>query len=199
MVEMVETAAILHGATPRSLIIFDEVGRGTSTFDGLSIAWAIVEHLHGSGRNGPKTLFATHYHHLTELPLALERAANFNIAVREWNGKILFLRKILEGGTDKSYGIQVAQLAGLPAAAIARAREILANLEEGEFNLDGLPQLAGKVVTPLPPAHEQMDFFPSPGEEVARRIRTLDLNTTTPLEAFHFLEELKEAIEKKEE
>jgi DNA mismatch repair protein MutS len=199
MVEMVETAAILHGATPRSLIIFDEVGRGTSTFDGLSIAWAIVEHLHGSGPSGPKTLFATHYHHLTELPLALERAANFNIAVREWNGKILFLRKILPGGTDKSYGIQVAQLAGLPAAAIARAKEILANLEQGEFNLEGLPQLAGKGVTPLPPAHEQMEFFPSAGEKLAGRLRSINLNNTTPLEAFRFLAELKEDIEKKGE
>ena len=114
MVEMTETASILHNATERSLVILDEVGRGTSTFDGLAIAWAVAEHLHGSGPRGPRTLFATHYHQLTELQLTLSRARNFTVAVREWEQQILFLRTIIPGGADRSYGIQVAQL-GRPA------------------------------------------------------------------------------------
>jgi DNA mismatch repair protein MutS len=195
MVEMVETASILRNATDRSLIILDEVGRGTSTFDGLSIAWAIADELHGTGPRGPKTLFATHYHQLTELPLTLERARNFNIAVKEWEGKILFLRKIVEGGTDKSYGIQVAQLAGLPDSTIRRAREILANLEESELNLDGYPQLAEKS-SPPPRPPRQMDIFTSAEGEVLRRLRTLDMDNTTPIEALRVLSRLIEDIEK---
>jgi DNA mismatch repair protein MutS len=135
MVEMSETADILNNATPRSLIILDEVGRGTSTFDGLSLAWSIVEHLHNVV--GARTLFATHYHELTELAARLPRVKNFNVAVREWNDQIVFLRKIVEGATDKSYGIQVARLAGVPKAVLERAKEILSNLEESELTPDG--------------------------------------------------------------
>ena len=135
MVEMSETANILNNATPRSLIILDEIGRGTSTFDGLSLAWSIVEHLHN--QIGAKTLFATHYHELTELAGRLPRLKNFNVAVREWNDQIVFLRKIVEGGTDKSYGIQVARLAGVPKAVLERAKEILHNLEESELTPEG--------------------------------------------------------------
>jgi DNA mismatch repair protein MutS len=135
MVEMTETANILNNATARSLIILDEIGRGTSTFDGLSLAWSIVEHLHNVV--GAKTLFATHYHELTELAARLPRVKNFNVAVREWNDQIVFLRKIVEGGTDKSYGIQVARLAGVPRAVIERAKEILSNLEESELTPEG--------------------------------------------------------------
>ncbi len=135
MVEMSETANILNNATPRSLIILDEIGRGTSTFDGLSLAWSIVEHLHNQA--GAKTLFATHYHELTELAGRLPRLKNFNVAVREWNDQIVFLRKIVEGGTDKSYGIQVARLAGVPKAVLERAKEILRNLEESELTPEG--------------------------------------------------------------
>jgi DNA mismatch repair protein MutS len=135
MVEMSETADILNNATRRSLIILDEIGRGTSTFDGLSLAWSIVEHLHNG--IGAKTLFATHYHELTELAGRLPRLKNFNVAVREWNDQIVFLRKIVEGGTDKSYGIQVARLAGVPKTVIDRAREILSNLEESELTPEG--------------------------------------------------------------
>ncbi|WCJ57942.1 DNA mismatch repair protein MutS [Fontisphaera persica] len=135
MVEMSETANILNNATRRSLIILDEIGRGTSTFDGLSLAWSIVEHLHNVV--GAKVLFATHYHELTELAARLPRLANFNVAVREWHDKILFLRKIVEGGTDKSYGIQVARLAGVPKAVIDRAKVILRNLEESELTPEG--------------------------------------------------------------
>jgi DNA mismatch repair protein MutS len=135
MVEMCETANILNNATPRSLIILDEIGRGTSTFDGLSLAWSIVEHLHN--QVGAKTLFATHYHELTELAERLPRLKNCNVAVREWHDQIVFLRKIVEGGTDKSYGIQVARLAGVPKGILERAKEILRNLEESELTPEG--------------------------------------------------------------
>ena len=135
MVEMSETANILNNATVRSLIILDEIGRGTSTFDGLSLAWSIVEYLHN--QVGAKTLFATHYHELTELAGRLPRVKNFNVAVREWNDQIVFLRRIVEGGTDKSYGIQVARLAGVPKSVLERAREILRNLEESELTPEG--------------------------------------------------------------
>jgi DNA mismatch repair protein MutS len=135
MVEMTETANILNNATPRSLIVLDEIGRGTSTFDGLSLAWSIVEHLHNAV--GAKTLFATHYHELTELASRLSRLKNFNVAVREWNEQIVFLRKIVEGGTDKSYGIQVARLAGVPKEVLERAKQILSNLEESELTPEG--------------------------------------------------------------
>ena len=135
MVEMCETANILNNATARSLIILDEIGRGTSTFDGLSLAWSILEHLHNVV--GAKTLFATHYHELTELAARLPRVRNYNVAVREWNDQIVFLRKIVEGGTDKSYGIQVARLAGVPKTVLERAKEILRNLEESELTPEG--------------------------------------------------------------
>ena len=135
MVEMSETANILNNATPRSLIILDEIGRGTSTFDGLSLAWSIVEHLHN--QVGAKTLFATHYHELTELTARLPRLKNFNVAVREWNDQIVFLRKIVEGGTDKSYGIHVARLAGVPKEVLDRAKVILRNLEDSELTPEG--------------------------------------------------------------
>jgi DNA mismatch repair protein MutS len=135
MVEMCETANILNNATARSLVILDEIGRGTSTFDGLSLAWSIVEHLHN--QVGAKTLFATHYHELTELAGRLPRLKNFNVAVREWHDQIVFLRKIVEGGTDKSYGIQVARLAGVPKTVLERAKEILGNLEESELTPEG--------------------------------------------------------------
>lgn len=143
MVEMNETANILNNATPHSLVILDEIGRGTSTFDGLSIAWSVAEYLHNTVKC--KTLFATHYHELTELAVALPGVKNFNVAVREWHDQIIFLRKILPGGTDKSYGIQVARLAGLPRAVIDRAKEILRNLEENELDAHGKPTLARHI------------------------------------------------------
>jgi DNA mismatch repair protein MutS len=140
MVEMNETANIANNATERSLIILDEIGRGTSTFDGLSIAWSVAEYLHD--RVKARTLFATHYHELTDLARTRSAVRNFNVAVREWNDQIIFLRKIIPGGADKSYGIQVARLAGLPGEIIARAKEILGNLEQHELNADGRPALA---------------------------------------------------------
>jgi len=138
MVEMIETANILNTATPRSLIVLDEIGRGTSTFDGISIAWSVAEHMHDSIR--AKTLFATHYHELTDLANKLERAKNVNVAVREWNGRVVFLYRIVDGGADHSYGIQVAKLAGLPPNVLDRAREILEGLESGNQAAVGLPQ-----------------------------------------------------------
>jgi DNA mismatch repair protein MutS len=161
MVEMTETANILNNATPRSLIVLDEIGRGTSTFDGLSLAWSIVEHLHNAV--GAKTLFATHYHELTELAQRLPRLKNFNVAVREWRDSIVFLRKIVEGGTDKSYGIHVARLAGVPKEVLERAKQILVNLEESELTPEGNVRQARrqqdrdklKQLTPPP----QMDLF----------------------------------------
>ena len=162
MVEMCETANILNHATARSLIILDEIGRGTSTFDGLSLAWSIVEHLHN--QIGAKTLFATHYHELTELAARLPRLKNFNVAVREWHDQVVFLHKIVEGGTDKSYGIQVARLAGVPRPILERAREILHNLEESELTPEGTVRQAArhqrerdKLKQLAPPP--QMDLF----------------------------------------
>jgi DNA mismatch repair protein MutS len=140
MVEMNETANICNNATERSLIILDEIGRGTSTFDGLSIAWSVAEYLHDAIR--ARTLFATHYHELTELEITRSGVRNYNVAVREWNDQVIFLRRIVKGGADKSYGIQVARLAGLPSSVIARAKEILSNLEQHELNADGRPALA---------------------------------------------------------
>ena len=140
MVEMNETANITNNATGRSLIILDEIGRGTSTFDGLSIAWSVAEFLHDQIK--ARTLFATHYHELTELEMTRSGVRNYNVAVREWNDQIIFLRKIIKGGADKSYGIQVARLAGLPPLILSRAKEILSNLEQHELNADGRPTLA---------------------------------------------------------
>lgn len=163
MVEMTETANILNNATPRSLIVLDEIGRGTSTFDGLSLAWSIVEHLHNAV--GAKTLFATHYHELTELAQRLPRLKNYNVAVREWRDSIVFLRKIVEGGTDKSYGIHVARLAGVPKEVLERAKQILVNLEESELTPEGnvrpprRQQDRDKLKQLAPPP--QMDLFSS--------------------------------------
>ena len=142
MVEMQETANILHSATRRSLIVLDEIGRGTSTFDGISIAWAVAEHLHNTESVKAKTLFATHYHELTDLGLTMPGAKNYNVLVRERDDRVVFLRRIVPGAADKSYGIQVARLAGLPQEVIDRAKEILANLEEGEFAESGQPKIA---------------------------------------------------------
>ena len=167
MVEMTETANILNNATARSLIVLDEIGRGTSTFDGLSLAWSIVEFLHN--QVGAKTLFATHYHELTELAARLPRIKNFNVAVREWHDQIVFLRKIVEGGTDKSYGIQVARLAGVPKEVLERAKQILGNLEESELTPEGnvrqprRQQDREKLKSLAPPP--QLDLFSQPPRE----------------------------------
>ncbi|HMP97963.1 MAG TPA: DNA mismatch repair protein MutS, partial [Kiritimatiellia bacterium] len=159
MVEMQETANILNNATPRSLVVLDEIGRGTSTFDGISIAWSVAEYLHNHPESKARTLFATHYHELTDLALTLPGVKNYNVLVKESGDRIAFLRKIVPGAADKSYGIQVARLAGLPPEVIQRAREILANLEEGEFEESGKPKLAQARVKKDKAHPNQMSLF----------------------------------------
>jgi DNA mismatch repair protein MutS len=190
MVEMIETARILHQASAQSLVILDEVGRGTATFDGLSLAWAIVEHLHR--HRCPKTLFATHYHELTELASVLPGVVNRTLAVKEWEERILFLKRVVPGSADKSYGIQVARLAGLPPAVIARATEILANLEAQEYDIKGRPRLARGASQPSTPA--QLRLFAPAEEEVAEALRTIDLDGLTPRGALELLYRLKERL-----
>jgi DNA mismatch repair protein MutS len=193
MVEMMESAAILRGATAKSLVVLDEIGRGTSTFDGVSIAWAVAEFLHDNRMHAAKTLFATHYHELTELAVTRPGIKNFNIAVREWNERIIFLRKIVPGGASHSYGIQVARLAGLPQGVIDRAKEILLNLEKGEYGEGGVPRLARgkKALTQSP----QLSLFAAPAEEPIReRLKGVEVEKLTPLEALNLLDELKRMI-----
>jgi len=189
MVEMNETSNILNNATEKSLIILDEIGRGTSTYDGLSIAWAVAEYIHDQPAVMAKTLFATHYHELTELSLTKERVRNYNMAVKEWNDKVIFLRKVIPGGSSRSYGIQVARLAGMPEPVIQRAKEILRNLEKGELNELGMPRLASSRNTE--PQIGQMNLL---GEKdpVKEELRKIDTNTLTPLEALVKLNQLKE-------
>ena len=193
MVEMQETANILHSATSRSLVILDEIGRGTATFDGLSLAWAVAEHLASNPRARPKTIFATHYHELTDLADALPRVANFHVVVREWKDEIVFLRKVVPGRSDRSYGIQVARLAGLPPAVVARAREILNGLERDELSRGGRPSLSGQ-----PRRARQLGLFQAPAERddpISARLRAVDIDNLTPLQALTILAELKREAE----
>jgi len=181
LVEMQETATILNAAGPRSLVLLDEVGRGTSTYDGLSLAWAVTEHLHHRREGSPRTLFATHYHELTGLAEQLPRVVNLNVEVREWNGKVIFLRKIVPGAADKSYGIHVAELAGLPPEVVARAREVLARLERGR-------QALGEPRTPDP----QLRLFEPVGGELLEELAALDPDRLTPLESLELIAKWKE-------
>jgi len=194
MVEMIETANILRHATDRSLVILDEVGRGTATFDGLSLAWAIVEHLHEHGR--AKVLFATHYHELTELAELLPRVINRTMAVREWDEKIIFLRRVVSGSADKSYGIHVARLAGLPNEVVVRAAEVLANLEAHEYDLTGKPRLAKGARAPVPAGKPdpQMSLFAPPAQVVAEMLAAANLDQMTPLSALNLLHSLKSKL-----
>jgi DNA mismatch repair protein MutS len=191
MVEMQETANILHCATSRSLVILDEIGRGTSTFDGLSLAWAVAEHLASNTRARPKTIFATHYHELTDLADALPAVANFHVVVREWKEDIVFLRKVVPGRSDRSYGIQVARLAGLPPSVVGRAREILNGLERDELSRGGRPSLSGDAAE----KQRQLGLFQAPSTEddaVRRRLRAIDVNAMTPMQALALLADLKD-------
>jgi len=188
MVEMTETAAILHTATPRSLVLLDEVGRGTATYDGLAIAWAAVEYLHA--RTRAKTLFATHYFELTELADRLSGVKNYHVSVKETGGGIVFLRKVEPGAADRSYGIEVAKLAGLPNEVIERAREVLAEHENAERQLTGY--LASDESRPTPPA--QLTIFTPISQPVLEKLREVDLNRLTPLEGLNLLAELKRQI-----
>jgi len=190
MVEMTEAANILNHATPRSLIVLDELGRGTSTFDGVSIAWAVAEYLHDQSGVAAKTLFATHYHELTDLALTRERVKNYNVAVKEWNDQIIFLRRIVKGGASHSYGIQVARLAGLPQAVIDRAKEVLHNLESGELEA-GSPRLARSTHVVRSEPRPQLGLFDRVDDALRERLEAIDLTVTTPLEALNLLDELK--------
>jgi DNA mismatch repair protein MutS len=182
LVEMVETANILNNVTPRSLVLLDEVGRGTSTFDGLAIAWAVVEALHDDTR-GPKVLFATHFHELTQLAQRLAGVRNFHVAVREWNDEIVFLHNVQPGSTDRSYGIQVARLAGLPAAVITRAKGLLAELEASR------QQAADQSDA------EQLGLFAAAGPDpLATELAQLDLAHLTPLEALNLLAKWQQRV-----
>jgi DNA mismatch repair protein MutS len=194
MVEMQETANILHTATSRSLVVLDEIGRGTATFDGLSIAWAVAEHLATNPKLRPKTLFATHYHELTDLADATPGVVNFHVSAREWKDDIIFLRKIVPGRSDRSYGIQVARLAGLPAPVVERARAILAALERDELTRGGRPSVSGTPVEP----QQQMGLFQAPADEKAGRLREriagIDVDRLTPMDALTLLAELKKEL-----
>jgi len=191
MLEMTETANILRHATARSLVILDEIGRGTSTFDGVSIAWAVAEFLHDNPAHKAKTLFATHYHELTELSVTRDGVKNFNIAVREWNDQIIFLRKIVPGGASHSYGIQVGRLAGLPGEVISRAREILVNLEKGEFVEEGIPRIARGKKSAAPKSSPQLSLFDERTDLLRQRLEEINIAAITPLEALNVLDELK--------
>jgi len=197
MVEMLETANILNNVTPRSLILLDEIGRGTSTFDGLSIAWAVAEYLHGQDDVRAKTLFATHYHELTELALTLPRVKNYHLAVKEWKDDIVFLRKIIPGPSDQSYGIHVAKLAGIPGDVVVRAREILFNLEKQELDDAGQPVLASK--TPQTRQRNQMWLFAEDRDlalwaEVVEELKSCATASLTPLNALRVLRRLAEKL-----
>ena len=187
MVEMTETAAILHTATPRSLILLDEIGRGTATYDGLAIAWAAVEYIHA--RTRAKTLFATHYFELTELAERLSGVKNYHVSVKETGGGIVFLRKVEPGAADRSYGIEVAKLAGLPHEVIERAREVLAEHESAE------QQVTGHLSPGAEPAPPQLTIFTPLSQPVLEKLREVDLNRLTPLEALNLLAELKKQVE----
>ncbi|MBN1277543.1 MAG: DNA mismatch repair protein MutS [Deltaproteobacteria bacterium] len=194
MVEMTETANILRYATPRSLVILDEIGRGTSTYDGLSIAWAVAEALHDRENQGVRTLFATHYHELTELVASKQRVKNFNIAVREYNENIIFLRKLIPGGTSRSYGIQVARIAGLPENVLKRADEILNNLQGSGLANKGAPGLSNISADRNKDEIQQLSLFGSQDLELREWIRKLDIAAMTPLEALIEIDKLKAYI-----
>jgi DNA mismatch repair protein MutS len=187
LIEMTETAAILHTATPRSLILLDEVGRGTATYDGLAIAWAAVEYIHA--RTRAKTLFATHYFELTELAEQLSGVKNYHVTVKETGGGIAFLRKVAPGAADRSYGIEVAKLAGLPHEVIVRAREVLAEHENAER------QLMGHLSPGADPPAAQLTIFTPLSQPVLDKLREVDLNSLTPLEALNLLAQLKKQVE----
>ncbi len=194
MVEMQETAYILRHATERSLLLLDEIGRGTATFDGLSIAWAVAEHLSDRGAHCPRTLFATHYHELVDLALERPTVANLHVTAREWKDDILFLRRVEPGGSDRSFGIQVARLSGLPTPVVKRAREILKNLEQTEFDSEGRPKLARSGATGAP-KERQLSLFAPVADAVADDIRKTDVNALTPIEALNLMVELKKKLE----
>jgi DNA mismatch repair protein MutS len=190
MVEMTETARILNTATPASLVILDEIGRGTSTYDGVSLAWSVVEYLHDE--IGCRTLFATHYHELTELSQSLSRIKNLNVAVREWQDDVVFLHKIVAGAADKSYGIHVARLAGIPREVLERARQILARLEADHLDEGGRATWARRPQ--VRPGQLQLTLFEPPPHPLLDEIRTADLENLTPVNALNLLQQWQQTL-----
>ena len=196
LVEMIETANILHNATPRSVVLLDEIGRGTSTFDGLSIAWAVVEYLHENKKIAAKTLFATHYHELTELSNVYKGVKNYNITAKEYKDRIIFLRKVVPGSADQSYGIQVAKLAGIPQKVIERAQEILEELEKSEFNESSILEKTKRKKAEI----DQTSFIEVLSQKTSKEralieeLKDLDVNSLTPIQALTFLSKLKEKL-----
>jgi len=195
LAEMNETALILNSATAKSLIILDEIGRGTSTFDGLSIAWAVVEYLHENPKVSAKTLFATHYHELTELERMLPRVRNLNVAVLERGDDVVFLRKVVPGAADKSYGIHVARLAGIPIEVVQRAKEVLSNLESDELTPSNLPRIGRGERAPRVESRDQLSLFGDKLHPVLKELRGMNMNELTPLEALNILAELRKKLE----
>jgi DNA mismatch repair protein MutS len=193
MVEMVETARIVNTATSRSLVILDEIGRGTSTYDGLSLAWSVVEYLHD--QVGCRTLFATHYHELTTLAGSLPGLRNYNVAVREWEDQVVFLHKILPGSADKSYGIHVARLAGVPGSVVERAKQVLAHLEDEQLDSTGQSRAARRAKR-IKTSDLQLTLFAAEDPPVVEALRKLDLDQTTPLAALQWLQEWKQRVKK---
>ena len=191
LVEMAETAHILRHATAHSFVILDEIGRGTSTFDGLSLAWAIAEHLHDTGVR--RVLFATHYHELTEMALVKPDVKNRTMTAKEWNGEVVFLRRVADGTADRSYGVQVARLAGIPEPVLARAREILGNLERQQIDVGGRPRLAEHAGEP-PAGPAQLDLFRGQGELVLDALGRVDIDQLTPLAALQLLASLQHRL-----
>jgi len=199
MVEMEETANIVNNATKKSLVILDEIGRGTSTYDGMSIAWAVAEYLHDLDGKGVKTLFATHYHEMIKLEKIKPRLKNFNIAVKEFNDNIVFLRRLVKGGTNKSYGIQVARLAGIPDIVINNAKNILSGIEQKNNT---------EIVKPEPKKtskkrgkrklsdQNQIELFNNSEQSLKKMLEKIDISSITPLEALNLLNELKRKVYK---
>jgi DNA mismatch repair protein MutS len=194
MVEMTETAAILHNATPRSLILLDEIGRGTSTFDGLSIAWAVAEYLHNSPEHSAKTLFATHYHELTELAENLPGAKNYQLAATERDGEVVFLHRLQKGKASKSYGIAVAKLAGLPAPVIERAKDVLARLERYELAVFAEEKKTGLGAAAAAKVASQVSLFAITNENAIDELRSIDVEGLSPEESKALLSEMKRKI-----
>jgi len=189
MVEMSETASILRNATSKSLIVLDEIGRGTSTFDGLSIAWAVVEYLLDSKKIGAKTLFATHYHELSELEGRFDGVKNYCLSVKEHGEDVIFLRKVLSGGADKSYGVHVARLAGIPGSVVARAHEIQARLEVSDINQESISH---NILEKKKKREKQTDLFHMAQDELVEELKNLDVMAITPMDAMNALFRFRE-------
>jgi DNA mismatch repair protein MutS len=197
MVEMTETASILNNLSDRSLIIMDEIGRGTSTYDGVSIAWSIAEFLHNHQKCKPWTLFATHYHELNQLAEDFSRIKNFNVAVKELNNKVVFLRKLKEGGSEHSFGIHVAQIAGMPQSVVLRANEILHHLEKDHIKENNKERIKEAPRMDIPKNNFQLSFFEPEDpkiEELKAKLKALDVNTISPIEALLKLNELVKLV-----